>query len=132
MAVIRKGSCSCGQFTITCEGEPVRVGICHCLACQKRSGSAFAVQARWLKERVQVAGESKEWSRTGDEGGVGTFRFCPTCSAIVYYTNEGMPELIAVPIGILGDPTLPPPRYSVYEARKHPWVILPDGIEHLD
>lgn len=128
----RNGSCSCGQLTITCEGEPIRVGICHCLACQKRSGSAFAVQARWPKERVQVAGERKEWSRTGDEGGVATFRFCPTCSAIVYYTNDAMPDLVAVPIGILGDPTLPAPRYSVYAVRKHPWVVLPEGIESLE
>ena len=42
----RDASCSCGQLHLTCEGEPVRISVCHCLACQQRTGSAFGVQAR--------------------------------------------------------------------------------------
>lgn len=128
----RIGTCQCGQLRVICEGEPLRVGMCHCLECQKRSGGPFAVQARWEKSKVRTEGTPKEWSRKGDEGTSATFRFCPTCGSTVWYTNEGMPDLIAVAVGAFGDKSLPAPKYSVYEDRMHPWVRLPDDIEHLD
>jgi hypothetical protein len=43
-----------------------------------------------------------------------------------------MPDLVAVPVGAFADPSFPAPRISVYESRRHPWVQLPDGIEHHD
>jgi hypothetical protein len=108
------------------------VSVCHCLECQKRSGSSFAAQARWPDERVELAGEFSEWSRTGDSGSLATFRFCPRCSATIAYVSEGMPGVTAVPIGAFADPTFPAPSYSVYENRKHSWVaILGDDIERM-
>jgi hypothetical protein len=106
--------------------------MCHCLACQKRTGSAFGVQARWPAERVRVEGRASEWVRIGDEGSTITFRFCPTCGATVYYDLDAMPGVLAVAVGAFADPTFPAPTFSVYEARKHPWVTLPDGVEHMD
>jgi hypothetical protein len=35
----RRASGACGQLGVTCEGEPVRISMCHCLACQQRSRS---------------------------------------------------------------------------------------------
>jgi hypothetical protein len=128
----RSASCLCGQLSITCEGEPVRISICHCLACQKRSGSAFGAQARWPTENVRIEGRATEWTRIGDEGGKCTHRFCPTCGSTVYYTIDVMPGLVAVPLGAFADPTFPAPKVSVYGARKHAWVGLPADIESLD
>jgi hypothetical protein len=131
--VERVATCRCGQLRVTCTGEPVRVSVCHCLDCQKRSGSSFAAQARWPDERVELAGAFNEWSRAGDSGESATFRFCPTCGSTVAYVHEGMPGLTAVAVGAFADPDFPPPIYSVYEARKHKWVaIVGDGIEHWD
>ncbi len=117
---------------MTCEGEPIRISICHCLACQKRTGSAFGLQARWPADRVTIAGNAHEWVRVGDEGSSATFRFCPTCGATVYYENDTMPGTIGVPVGAFADPTFPPPRVSVYGVRRHPWVALPALVEELD
>ena len=121
----RKASCSCGQLTLLCEGTPTRVGICHCLACQLRTGSAFGVQARFPRDKVTIAGTATEWTRTGDDGGRVTLRFCATCGATVYYTLAQEPELVGVPVGAFADPSFPPPTYSVYEARRHAWVQTP-------
>lgn len=33
----RQASCSCGQLRLTCAGEPVRISVCHCLECQRRT-----------------------------------------------------------------------------------------------
>jgi hypothetical protein len=107
---------------VSCTGEPVRVSICHCLACQKRTGSAFGIQARWPSERVTIAGDAQTYVRVGDEGSSATFRFCRTCGAIVYWENDTMPGMIAVPVGAFADPTFPPPQVSVYGGRRHPWV----------
>lgn len=127
----RHGACSCGQLKVTCEGEPIRISVCHCLACQRRTGGPFAQQARWPADRVTTEGEATAYVRIGDEGGKATFRFCPTCGATVYYDIDGMPGMIAVPVGAFADPTFPAPMISVYEDRKHAWVTLPDGIEHM-
>jgi hypothetical protein len=104
--------------------------MCHCLACQRRTGSAFGMQARFPADRVSVVGLHTEYTRTSDEGEGRTFRFCPDCGATVFYTIANAPELIAVPIGAFADPTFPQPTVSVYESRRHPWVGLPDPIEH--
>lgn len=128
----RLASCSCGQLTARVQGEPVRVSICHCLACQKRTGSAFGIQARFPADAVAVAGESREYARTGDAGTTARFHFCPECGAIVYYLMDAIPGMVAIPVGAFADPDFPQPRVSVYQVRKHPWVQLPDGIEHLD
>jgi hypothetical protein len=81
---IRMASCSCGQLRITCEGEPLRISICHCLECQKRTGSVFAVQARFSRQRVKIEGRASHWTRVGDSGGAATFGFCPVCASTVY------------------------------------------------
>ena len=128
----RQAQCSCGQLKVTCNGDPVRVSICHCLACQRRTGSPFGQQARWSAEHVKVDGVATSWVRTGDDGMKITFRFCPTCGATVYYDIDGMPGVIAVPVGAFADPSFPPPTFSVYEARKHGWVEVPDEAEHMD
>ncbi|RYE83614.1 MAG: GFA family protein [Myxococcales bacterium] len=128
----RQAQCSCGQLKVTCGGDPIRVSVCHCLACQRRTGGPFSQQARWPADRVTIAGASTSFVRVGDSGGTMTFRFCPTCGATVYYTIDLMPGFIAVPVGAFADPCFPPPVFSVYEARKHGWVTLPDGTEHMD
>lgn len=129
----RTATCLCEQLQVTCLGEPVRVSVCHCLNCQKRSGSSFAAQARWPNEQVEIDGEFTEYARRGKNGSVCTFRFCPSCGGTVSYKHEEMPDLTAVPVGAFADPAFLPPQYSVYEERAHRWVaIVGKDIEHFD
>jgi hypothetical protein len=128
----RTASCSCGQLTATTSAEPVRISVCHCLACQRRTGSVFGAQARFPTHSVALAGASSTFVRVGDEGGRCTFHFCPTCGATVYYINDGLEDSIGIPIGAFADPSFPAPKVSVYEQRRHAWVAMPEGIEHFD
>ena len=84
----RLASCSCGQLTAQVVGEPVRVSICHCLACQRRTGSVFGQQARFRRENVSLSGTSSEYVRVGDEGSRVRFHFCPNCGSTVYYEPD--------------------------------------------
>ncbi|AKU95336.1 Gfa-like protein [Labilithrix luteola] len=77
-------------------------------------------------------GTSTAFVRTGDSGGTITYRFCPSCGSTVYYEIDKMPGLVAVPVGAFADPSFPGPIISVYEARKHAWVAVPETIEHMD
>lgn len=127
----RTASCSCGQLTATTRQEPLRVSVCHCLACQRRTGSVFGAQARFRSEDVVIAGESTPYVRIGDEGSKAVFHFCPACGATVYFRFEGAEGSIAIPVGAFAEPGFPWPTFSVYEERMHGWVSLPEGIEHM-
>jgi hypothetical protein len=128
----RAAVCSCGQLQLTAEGDPIRISMCHCLACQRRTGSAFGIQARFNANQVSVAGRYSDYERTSDEGEGRTFHFCPDCGATVFYELSTVPDVVAVPIGAFAEPGFPPPRISVYESRRHPWVGLPAEMEHHD
>ena len=132
--ISRTASCRCGQLRATASGDPVRVSVCHCLNCKKRSGSAFAVQARWPVEQVSIEGESKSWSLVADSGNRATFHFCPGCGSDLFYDINGKFDgLLAIPLGAFDDPWFGRPAYSVWEERKHDWVeIVGDDIEHMD
>lgn len=128
---IRTAACRCGQLTARCTGEPVRISVCHCLACQQRSGSAFAVQARWPDEQVELSGVAKEWRRVADSGATASYFFCSECGSTLFYRLDKFPGLTAVPIGAFADPNFPAPRHSVWEERKHAWVEVTGDVEHV-
>jgi hypothetical protein len=124
----RTASCYCGQLSIEVQGEPRGVGLCHCLACQQRTGSVFAALAGFLAP-YKISGTSTEFVRTGDQGAKFRFRFCPVCGSNVFHTEEGYEaKWVSVAVGAFADPTFPPPQDSVYDCRRHPWVGLPSGV----
>lgn len=130
---LREATCSCGELAIACEGEPVRISVCHCLACQRRTGSAFGAQARFPRERVAgLEREARTFTRLGDAGGRVTFRFCARCGTTVWWEIDALPGFVAVALGAFADPTFAQPTVSIYEARQHAWVSLAEPIEHHD
>ncbi len=101
----------------------MRVSICHCLACQRRTGSAFGVQARFRSEDVVVSGTAAEFVRTGDEGTRIVFRFCGTCGSTLLWELDALPGFVAVAVGAFADPSFPTPTVTIYEARRHAWAL---------
>lgn len=109
-------------------GEPLGVGVCHCLACQRRTGSVFAALAAFAAP-YEVFGTASEYVRTGDQGAQFRFRFCPVCGTNVFHTEEGQERSVAVAVGTFADPSFPAPEDSVYDCRRHHWVQLPPGVK---
>lgn len=128
----RTASCSCGALRVTVSGAPLRISVCHCLACQRRTGSVFGMQARFPRQLARIEGPSRRYRRRGDSGQSIDFHFCADCGATVYYLLDAVPEAIAIPVGAFADPAFPPPRVSVYESCRHPWVELPATTERCD
>jgi hypothetical protein len=128
----RHASCSCGQLNVTTTGEPIRISVCHCLACQRRTGSAFGAQVRFARSDMVVEGRSSKYVRVADSGNTLTFHFCPDCGATVHYSVQHIPDVIGVPLGAFIERDLPPPKFSVYESRQHPWVHIDADVERSD
>ena len=128
---VRLASCSCGQLQAEVRGDPTHVSVCHCYACQRRTGSVFSAQASFLRKSVSIRGIGTEFVRVGDEGGRFRFTFCPECGSTVFYVEEGDEQHIAIPVGAFADSLFPVPTISVYEERRHSWVSLSDDVvEH--
>lgn len=126
MEDVRTATCSCGQLSIEVRGAP-DPGICHCLECQKRTGSVFAALAAF-KPPYTVSGEATEYVRRGDQGAEFTFHFCPTCGTNLFHTEKGFEDdMVVVAVGAFGDPDFPAPVDSTHERRKHGWVVVPHG-----
>jgi hypothetical protein len=120
-----RAQCSCGQLSALCAGEPVRVSVCHCLACKRRTGSAFSTNARFPQAAVTVHGRAAEFARIGEEGGRVIYSFCPECGTTVHYRIDDQPGLIAIPVGAFAEVAFPPPFLSFYHAtRRHAWVEI--------
>ena len=131
----REAACCCGQLQVTVRGDPVRVAMCHCLECQRRTGSTFGVQAFYPRDQVRLAkGIAKRYARRADSGRTVTFNFCPECGGTVFWEPEQRPELIAVAVGMFADPDFEQPRNSVWEKRQHSWTtaIAEQAIDHSD
>lgn len=127
----REAACHCGQLRLEVDGDPFSVSICHCLACQRRTGSAFGMQAGFREEQVRVFGRFSDFVRVSDEADrkEHVFHFCPDCGSQVFYTEPTEPGLIVVSVGTFADPSFPPPTESGYDSRRHHWVDLPESIQ---
>lgn len=123
----RTASCACGQLCIGVDGAPRGVGLCHCLACQKRTGSVFAALASFAAS-YRVTSRATEYVRTGDRCAKFIFRFCPVCCANLLHTEEGCDGSVSAAVDAFAGPDFPPPEVSVYDCRRHKSVTLPEGV----
>ncbi len=125
----RHATCQCGQLAIACVGEPLLVSICHCLDCQRRTGSAFGITAVYPRTSVAVArGTATQFRRMGGSGAPIAFHFCPECGSTLWWEPGREPGLTGVAAGAFADPGFPAPTRAIWDDRRHPWLSQPDGI----
>jgi hypothetical protein len=127
---IREARCACGALAARTEGDPVRLSLCHCLECKRRTGAAFGWNATFSAGQVTIDGDYHSFTRGSDEGYWARHHFCPQCGVCVFYEIERRPGMISIPAGTFADPDFPPPRVEVYAERRCPWLSdlgLPEG-----
>jgi hypothetical protein len=121
----RQATCACGRLRVRCQGEPVKVSLCHCSQCQRRTGSTYGIAAFYARSALTVEGEVTRFVRASDGGHEVAFHFCPACGSTVYWEPSRKPELMAVAVGAFADPSFPAPTQAVHDDMRHPWVHLP-------
>ena len=118
----RVAECHCGQLKAIATGEPDRVYVCHCKACQRRTGSVIHNGSRWLKSQVRIEGDDKIYARMADSGFEIRFHFCPNCGSNLFWEGDRTPEFCGITIGSFADPEFPAPTFTVWEEAMHPWL----------
>ncbi|MCC2609140.1 GFA family protein [Neorhizobium petrolearium] len=118
----RIATCACGKLQAICEGEPAKVSLCHCLECQRRTGSTYGIAAFFARSRVHIEGVSKTYARPSDSGFPVNLHFCPDCGSTVFWEPQRKPDAIAIGVGSFADPQFPAPSQAVYDQHRHPWV----------
>jgi hypothetical protein len=126
----RTAECHCGSLKIIAAGEPERVYLCHCKACQRRTGTAFHYGTAWPKAQVRIEGAYKIYERGADSGSNIRFYFCPECGSSLYWESDRNPLNCGIAGGAFRERNLPPPTSSVFEEDMHAWLGLPSVTEH--
>jgi hypothetical protein len=127
MSTVFEGGCACGEVRYGLTSEPLVTHCCHCLSCQRQTGSAFVVNLLIERDRVvPLAGEPVPVDVPRGTKKQRIFR-CPTCQVAVYsrYTLAGIRFVRG---GTLDDPSRFPPDVHIYTRSKLDWVTLPDSV----
>ncbi|HXV02284.1 MAG TPA: GFA family protein [Gaiellaceae bacterium] len=132
MGAPREGGCSCGAVRYRLASEPLFVHCCHCLNCQRQTGSAFVINLLIEADRVELlAGEPLPVDVARDDGSKQRIYRCPDCQVAVF-SEYGWPELKFVRGGTLDDPSAVRPDVHIFTRSKVPWVTLPDDVPAVD
>ena len=128
MASVREGGCSCGAVRYRLAAEPMFVHCCHCLNCQRQTGSAFVINALIEAEHVElIAGDPQPVDVPRDDGSKQRIFRCPECQ-IAVYSEYGGPAVRFVRAGTLDEPSSVAPDVHIYTRSKLPWVALPESV----
>jgi hypothetical protein len=127
--VERVAHCHCGSLRAVLTGEPERVYLCHCQACQHRTGAIFHSGAYCRREQVRTEGPFTEYVRQAASGLSLRFHFCPTCGSSVYWSADHSPEYVGIAVGCFADPNFPPPSVSGWEESMAKWFSMPSCVE---
>jgi hypothetical protein len=95
-----------------CASIPERVTVCHCLWCQKRTGTAFGTEVVFKEQDVSFSGaEPARYRHVSDESGRWLeSSFCPRCGTNLGFTLQAAPGIRTVPAGTLDDPGAVSPK----------------------
>jgi hypothetical protein len=127
MGVEREGGCSCGEVRYRLLWEPLFVHCCHCLNCQRQTGSAFVVNLLIEADRVELlAGNPQPVDVPRDDGSVQRVFRCPTCR-VALYSQYTRPDVRFVRAGTLDDPRGVVPDVHIFTRSKVGWVELPSS-----
>ena len=127
MSVQRDGGCACGALRYRLASEPMFIHCCHCLNCQRQTGSAFVINLLIEGDRVEVLkGTAQPIEVPRDDGSVQRIFRCPRCQVAVF-SEYGRREVRFVRGGTLDDPTDITPDVHIFTRSKVGWVTLPQG-----
>ena len=127
MSVPREGGCACGAVRYRLTSDPLFVHCCHCLNCQRQTGSAFVINLLIEADRVELlAGEPQPVDVPRDDGSTQRIFRCPTCQVAVF-SQYGRPEVRFVRAGTLDEPSSVVPDVHIFTKSKVGWVTLPDS-----
>jgi hypothetical protein len=138
MSTKHEGGCVCGAVRYVTVGEPGRVTVCHCTWCQRRTGTAFSVEAVFDEEKVQFnGGLLTKYRHISDESGRWLdVEFCPRCGTSLGFTLEWRPGARIIDAGTFDDPSwIDANRHQfryIYLRSAQAWSEVPASAERYE
>ena len=125
----QRGSCQCQSIRYTITDAPLFTHLCHCTKCQKRTGSAFVLNAMVLEDDFSITEGAPEcYSAIRDSGAEFLTFGCPSCRNNLYSTHTGFHRIIMISGGTLDDPSWLKPQAQIFTNNKQAWLELSDDI----
>lgn len=121
------GRCACGAVTYRLASRPMIVHCCHCLDCQRQTGSAFVLNALIEADRVAVTGAVAPTRMPTDSGRPHDVYRCPACGTALWSEYGGASAVRFMRVGTLDEPSQVPPDVHIFTRTRQPWVRLPEG-----
>jgi hypothetical protein len=132
MSDLLEGGCACGAVRYRLASDPLFIHCCHCLNCQRQTGSAFAINMLIEADRLEVlTGELHPVDVPRDDGSMQRIYRCPSCQ-IAVYSEYTRPEVRFVRAGTLDTPSSVAPDIHIFTKSKLPWVTLPESVPAVD
>ena len=128
MSVPVEGGCACGEVRYRLTSDPLFVHCCHCLNCQRQTGSAFVINLLIETERVELpTADPHPVDAPRDDGSKQRIFRCPTCQVAVF-SEYGRPELRFVRGGTLDQPSRVSPDVHIFTKSKLNWITIPESV----
>jgi hypothetical protein len=132
MSILHKGGCACGIVRYEISVAPAVSLQCQCRDCQRATGTGHVDAMAFPRDAVRLTGELKYHQVRGDRGGSVSRGFCPSCGAPVMWTFERNPQLCAIVVGSLDDPSVFAPQMVFFASRGYAWDRLDPELPKFD
>ena len=133
-----EGGCVCGSVRYWTRGDPVRVTVCHCTWCQRRTGSAFSVEAIFNDDKVELNGGTRtKYRHISDRSGRWLdLEFCPRCGTSIGFTLEWRAGIRVIDAGTFDHPGwIRADKHSfryIFMRSAQKWSQVPPGAETFE
>jgi hypothetical protein len=129
-----QGSCLCGAVTVEISGVIDSIIHCHCSKCRKSTGTAYATNGFVAVADFKIK-TGQEVMRCYEMSPGKKRHFCQVCASPVFSSNDAVPDLIRLRLGILDTDIVERPISHNFVSSKANWddldAVLPryDGHE---
>jgi hypothetical protein len=129
------GGCVCGAVRFRTTGVPLRVTLCHCTWCQRRTGTAFGTEVVFNNGDVVFSGAPPtRYRHVSDESGRWLdVEFCARCGSNLGFTLEMAPGVRTIPAGTFDDPGFVGPgrlaTRHVFTRSRRDWADISPLVE---
>ena len=126
------GGCLCGAVRYELDGEPIFQGHCHCVDCQKVTGTGHVSVVALPADAVKVTGKLSSYAVMADSGQPYTRFFCSNCGSFIYGEPASMPGVRTVTAGTLDDTSVFEPQMVVYTKARPAWDRIDSGLPEFE
>jgi hypothetical protein len=125
-----EGGCACGEVRYRLGAAPMFVHCCHCTWCQRETGTAFALNAIFEAENVElIQGEPERITTASNSGKGQVIARCPKCHVALWSNYGGIGDYFRfVRVGTLDWPARFAPDIHIFTSTKQRWVVIPEGM----